>query len=260
MAGKLKIAVRIAAVALFILLFLPVQWLAIRFDWSWAHVLPRLFHRYAARIIGLRVIVKGDVSSFRPLLIVSNHVSWLDVIVLGSLAPLSFIAKHEVGVWPVFGMLSRMQRTVYVDRSRRAVTGEVNRSVASRLEAGDIMVLFAEGTTGDGTRLLPFRSALLGAARDAGGTKTTVALQPVAIAYTKRGGLPIATSARANDIAWIGDIDLGPHLLGILRGGPIDVEVSFSEPVLYEEKTDRKAATRQLESAVRGMLQTSLRG
>jgi lyso-ornithine lipid O-acyltransferase len=250
---------RIAAIALFVILAVPVQWLALRFRSRLAGHLPKLFHRYAAWVIGMRIHQSGDVSTQKPLLLVSNHVSWLDIIVLGSVMPLSFIAKHEVGMMPAFGFLSRMQRTVFVDRSRRSETADVNRSVAARLEAGDVIVLFAEGTTGDGTRLLPFRSALLGSARDAGGRETVVALQSVALAYTHRGGLPMTASARASDIAWTGDIDLPPHLMGILRGGPIDVTISFAEPLPYEAQTDRKKATRQIEAEVRSMLRKALR-
>jgi lyso-ornithine lipid O-acyltransferase len=257
--GRVKIGMRIAAVALIALILLPMQWLAVRFDWRWSGVLPQLFHRAVARILGVKILTRGEVSGRRPLLLVSNHVSWLDAIVLGSIAPLSFIAKQEVSIWPVFGLLAKMQRTVFVDRTRRTETGAVNRSVADRLEQGDVMVLFAEGTTGDGTRLLPFRSALLGAARDAGGTETVVDLQPVSIAYTKRGGLPLAASARANEIAWIGDIDLAPHFFGVLAGGPVDVEVSFGDIIPYGPQTDRKQAAREIEAAVRGMMLASLR-
>ncbi len=141
--------------------------------------LPMLFHRLALRALKVRVTPNGGLSSIRPLMLTPNHVSWLDIMVLGSLAPVSFIAKSEVGEWPFFGLLAKLQRTVFVDRQKRSETGAVNRSVASRLEAGDVIVLFAEGTTGDGTRLLPFRSALLGAARDAGGEETLVEVQPV---------------------------------------------------------------------------------
>jgi lyso-ornithine lipid O-acyltransferase len=260
MGGHVKLWSRIIAVAVFVIIALPVQWLAVRFELTWSHVLPRLFHRYAAWVIGLKVSQRGTMSASKHLLLVSNHVSWLDIIALGSVAPVSFIAKHEVGLWPVFGMLSRMQRTVFVDRARRSETGAVNKSVAARLELGDTMVLFAEGTTGDGTRLLPFRSALLGAARDAGGIETVVDLQPVAIAYTKRGGLPLASSVRASDIAWIGDIDLAPHFAAVLKGNPIDVEICFGEVIPFGPGTDRKSATREIEASVRAMMLRALRG
>jgi lyso-ornithine lipid O-acyltransferase len=260
MGGSVKMGLRIAAIALFIVLFLPVQWLAVRFGWRWSGALPLLFHRYALRVLGLKVVRRGTIAKSRHLLLTPNHVSWLDIIVLGSIAPMSFVAKAEVAAMPFFGMVSRLQRTVYVDRNRRSETADVNRSVAARLEAGDVMVLFAEGTTGDGTRVLPFRSALLGAARDAGGRETIVDLQPVALAYTKRGGLPLSASARASDISWIGDIELAPSLIGILKGAPIDVEVSFGETLAYGPETDRKKAARVLESSVRTMVQTSLRG
>lgn len=260
MAGSIKLWVRVVLLGLFVAICVGPQWLAVRFNWRWSHVLPLWFHRYAAFLIGIRITTTGKLSDSRHLLLVSNHVSWLDIVVLGSIAPLSFIAKHEVGLWPIFGLLARLQRTVFVDRTRRAKTGDVNRSVADRLEDGDRMVLFAEGTTGDGTRLLPFRSALLGAAREAGGAETVVDLQPVAIAYTRRGGLPLSINARTNDIAWVGDIDLLPHLIGVLKGAPIDVEVGFGEVVAFGPDTDRKKAAREIEGAVRGMMTGALRG
>jgi lyso-ornithine lipid O-acyltransferase len=248
---RFKAICRIATVALLALPLLPLQWLAVRLDWAIARSLPVYFHRCVLAIIGVKVAASGAQARERPLLIVANHVSWLDIIILGSLAPLSFIAKSEVAGWPVVGLFAKLQRSVFIDRERRHRTGHATAVIGARLKAGDAMLLFGEGTTGDGIRILPFRSALLGAAREALGDGTETAfVQPLAMRYVKRGGLPIGRVAM-NDIAWIGDVDLAPHLLAVLSGPPIDVVVNWGDKLSYDAATDRKALTRQLESEVR---------
>src|SRR6202011_3813730 len=109
-------------------------------------------------------------------------------------APVVFVAKREVAGWPLFGLLARLQRSVFVDRKRRHKTGEVNAQIAQRLAEGDPVVLFGEGTSSDGNRVLPFRSALIGAARDAlveAEHSGRVLIQPLSVAYTRLHGLPI---------------------------------------------------------------------
>jgi 1-acyl-sn-glycerol-3-phosphate acyltransferase len=188
--------------------------------------------------------------------VVSNHVSWLDIPVIGSLHPLSFIAKSEVGNWPVVGLLAKLQRSVFIDRQRRKATAEVNDALAHRLVKGEVIVLFAEGTTGDGNRLLPFRSSLVGAAQAAlaHDTVETVYLQPLAIAYTRRDGLPITRRDRPF-IAWYGDMDLAPHLALFVKGHPIDVVVTWGEPISFNGS--RKEATAAAEASVRRALKAA---
>jgi lyso-ornithine lipid O-acyltransferase len=242
---------RILAVGLLALPLIPLQWLAVRGDWTLARHLPVFFHRCVLAIIGVKVAVNGCEARERPLLIVANHVSWLDIVVLGSLAPLSFIAKSEVAGWPVIGLFARLQRSIFIERAHRHKTGEVNAAIAARLRAGDAMLLFGEGTTGDGIHVLPFRSALLGAAREALGDGDKPAfVQPLAVRYVRRGGLPIGRGAM-KEVAWIGDVDLAPHLVGVLSGPPIDTVVSWGEALAYDVGTDRKALTRTLEGEVR---------
>ncbi|MDQ0395610.1 lysophospholipid acyltransferase family protein [Labrys monachus] len=248
---RLKSICRIAAVAALALPLIPLQWLAVRADWPLARRLPVFFHRCVLAIIGVKLTVRGAEDRRRPLLIVANHVSWLDIVVLGACAPLSFIAKSEVAGWPVIGLFARLQRSIFIERERRHKTGAANAAIGARLRSGDAMVLFGEGTTGDGIHVLPFRSALLGAAREAlGGEEAPAFVQPLALRYVRRGGLPIGRSGMS-EIAWIGDTDLGPHLLGILAGAPIDVVVQWGEALPYRPGTDRKALARELEATVR---------
>ncbi|NEU12054.1 1-acyl-sn-glycerol-3-phosphate acyltransferase [Methylobacterium sp. BTF04] len=226
--------------------------------------LPTWFHRTFLWLFGVRVTQSGTPPApGEPALVLSNHVSWLDIIALGSLRPLSFVAKSEIAGWPVVGMLARLQRTVFIDRARRGATASVNATVAGRLAGGDLIVLFAEGTTSDGTRLLPFRSSLVGAARTAldgaEGGLDRVRLQPLAITYPRRNGLPLVRSERP-EIAWYGDMDLAPHLAVFLAQGPIDVHVVWGAPIAFDAATDRKRATAQAEASVREALQRAVTG
>src|SRR5690606_13065505 len=121
----------------------------------------------ACRMIGLRVKVHGTIEANRPLLIASNHVSWKDILVLGAVADVVYIAKAEVRDWPVFGVLARLQATIFVEREQKRKTGDQVDEIARRLADGEIVVLFPEGTTSDGNRLLEIKTSLFGAAASA---------------------------------------------------------------------------------------------
>lgn len=227
--------------------------------------LPACFHRVFLALFSVRVSESGTPPGpGEPALVLANHVSWLDIVVLGSLRPLSFVAKSEIAGWPVIGGLARLQRTVFIDRARRGDTAQVNAAVASRLADGDLIVLFAEGTTSDGTRLLPFRSSLVGAARaaiegDPARRRDRIRLQPLAITYPRRNGLPLVRSERP-EIAWYGDMELAPHLALFLARGPIDVDVVWGAPISFEAGTDRKRATALAEASVRAAMRQARTG
>jgi 1-acyl-sn-glycerol-3-phosphate acyltransferase len=249
-----KAAVRLVAAAALALPLIPLQMAALRFGWTLRQRLPMIYHRAILRILDVRVEVRGAVAGERPLLIVSNHISWLDIPVLGAVAQASFVAKSEIRSWPVIGFLATLQRTLFVERERRHRTGKATSEIGARLSGGDAVVLFAEGTTSDGIRVLPFRSALMGAAREASNAEGgPVLVQPLAVRYTRRDGLPIGRAAM-QAIAWVGDTDLVPHLAGILSGGPIDAVVSWGEPLAFHPTGDRKALAVALEASVRALM------
>ncbi|WP_417694819.1 lysophospholipid acyltransferase family protein [Roseibium sp.] len=238
---------------------IPPQWLAMKFGWKVQRKLPYLWHRAATSLLGIRISQQGKPEMRRPLLIVANHASWVDITVIGSLKPLSFIAKSEVAGWPVFGLFARLQRTVFVNRTKRSETGQVAGEIAKRMSQGDAMVLFAEGTSNDGNSVLPFRSALLGAATRAVGEGEEVWVQPMSVAYLALHGVPMGRQLRPH-VAWYGDMEMADHLWGVLTRGPMDVQITWGEPVLVNAKTDRKALTRQMEDSVRKMTGIALRG
>nr|WP_202130881.1 lysophospholipid acyltransferase family protein [Methylobacterium sp. 2A] len=235
----------------------PPHWMALRVLGRRATLAPILFHRVFLWLFGIRVTQSGTPPApGEAALVLANHVSWLDIIAIGSLRPLSFVAKSEIAGWPVIGALAGLQRTIYIDRQRRGATATVSAAMGRRLAEGELVVLFAEGTTGDGTRLLPFRSSLVGAARaalQAEAAQGRVRLQPLAIAYPRRNGLPVTRSERS-EIAWYGDMELAPHLAAFVQGGPIDVHVAWGAPIAFEAATDRKVATAAAEAEVRAAL------
>lgn len=238
----------LAALALGVLL--PFHFAAIALSGRATMKVAQLWQRFVCFLMGIRITVTGRPVDDRPLLLLSNHNSWLDIPILASVAPVSFIAKQEVASWPVVGFLARTQRTVFVDRDRRHATGAQADAVAGRLSKGDIMVLFAEGTSSDGNKVLPFRSALVGAAQRAIGDGKTATVQPVAIAYRKMLGIPLGRQHRPL-VAWYGGADLLPHLKRILSDGGVDVEVVFGPAQRLSPRDDRKRATQDAGEFVR---------
>lgn len=253
MLGGIRFAGTVILAALALLVLLPFHLLSIGIGGRSRMQVARLWQRFVCFLMGVRVTVTGAPADARPLLLLANHTSWLDIPVLASIAPVSFIAKKEVAGWPVVGFLARAQRSVFVDRERRQATRAHADEVAGRLSTGDIIVLFAEGTSSDGNRVLPFRSALVGAAQrsiEDGGAAT---VQPVAISYRRMLGLPLGRQHRPR-IAWYGGTDLLPHLKRVLSEGGVDVHVVFGPPRRLTARDDRKAVTQEAGALVRRLV------
>jgi lyso-ornithine lipid O-acyltransferase len=260
MIGWARLVIALFCVLLATLLLVPVQLLAMRTRWYSENFARGLWHRINVRALGLRIHVVGEMTPLRPLLIASNHISWTDIEVMASLFDMTFIAKSDIDTWPVIGKLFRLQRPIYVERNRKRRTGEQASEIAKRMDADQPIVLFPEGTTGDGNMILPFKSSLFGAAAKSieSGIRDTVHVQPVAIVYTRINGVPMGRLHRPL-AAWIGESELLPHLTGLLRGGGVDVELHFGAPVAFSSGTNRKEAAKQVERQVRAMMQAALR-
>ena len=159
------------------------------------------------------------------MLLISNHVSWLDITVLSAVAPVSFVAKQEVASWPFVSWLAKLQRSVFVDRNRRNEVGDKANEILERLAGGDHIVLFAEGTSSDGNSVVPFKTPLFAAAKPTGGAPmgAKVWAQTLALTYTKLYGLPLCRRGR-HVVAWYGDMDLASHAWRLLGLGPLDAQ------------------------------------
>ena len=218
--------------------FIPLQTLAVRFNWKLKEKMPIGYARFLCRLMGIRVETFGRPVRDRGVFLASNHTSYLDTVVLSAVIPVSFVAKSDVAGWPFFGTVAKLVNTVFVERERRSRTGEQRDKIRERLEEGGTIVLFPEGTSSDGNRVLDFKSALLSAA-DAmvkleNGQQRRVIVQPVSLAYTRLHGMPMGRQFRPF-FAWYGDMDLVPHLWELFRIRPIDAMVHYHPPLTIDQ-------------------------
>ncbi len=204
-------------------------------------------HRSCSAILrrmGVTVERRGTVPSGG--LVVSNHLSYLDVLAYAAVMPCVFVAKSEVRGWPIFGFCARCAGTVFIDRQRRASTDAAAREIADALRAGVLVVLFPEGTSTDGVALLRFHSALLEPAID-----LQAAITPAAIAWRLPGG-------QERDLCYYGDVRFAPHLLRTLGRAGIHAEVEFYPAQL--KYVDRKTAALALHEQVEALRRRMTRG
>jgi 1-acyl-sn-glycerol-3-phosphate acyltransferase len=199
-----------------------------------------VFWRGIAEIFGLSVTIHGAPAATRPVLFIANHCSWLDIVTLGSRVPGCFVAKGDVAHWPVISLIARLGRTIFVSRSRATVGREQN-ALAARLAAGDNILLFPEGTTSDGTRILPFSSSFLALAADA----SRPAVQLVTLVYDRVDGLPVQRRDRPT-ISWYGDMYLLPHALIVGRRRRLHATMVFDAPMT--PTIGRKRLAQELET------------
>jgi 1-acyl-sn-glycerol-3-phosphate acyltransferase len=245
--------VRLAAYLGLTVPLMPVQALLLAFSPARAASFARFYHRVCWRVLGFRVAVTGAPCGRCPTLFVANHASYLDITILGGLIRGSFIAKSEVSGWPLFGQLAKLQRTVFIERRVRETARHRDR-IAQRLAAGDDLILFPEGTSGDGNRVLPFRSGLFGAA-DGG----SVVVQPVSIAYVGLNGMPMGRYYRPF-FAWYGAMSMAPHLWTLLGLGTLTVAVEFHPAVTLAELGSRRAMAEHCRSVIAAGVAAALSG
>jgi len=183
--------------------------------------------------LGGRVEVLGKVPSTG--LVVCNHLGYTDIIALGSVCPGVFVAKKDVERWPLMGLLTRMAGTIYVDRERRARVGDGLARIRKALASGTPVVVFPEGTSSDGSSVLPFKTSLMDVTRDA-------LVTPAAIRYRMVEGCV------GREIAYWGDMAFVPHVLNLLSRGGFQCTISFGDPVVIS--VERKAASIELHGRV----------
>ena len=240
-------------------LLISLQWLLERLRLPGWGFIASNYYRVLCRLLRIRVRIVGTPVRERAVLFVGNHVSWADIVAIGSVLPVAFVAKREVRKWPLVGVTAEMQRTVFVDRQRRHQAAEAVMQILDRLKRRTPVVLFAEATSSDGNRVLPFRSALLGAVKIAPVGSNPILIQPMAIAWTAQQGIPMGRQHRPL-AAWYGDLDFMPHIRTMIEVGVLDAVISYGEPVVADGSLDRKELTLRLERVTRRMMAEALRG
>jgi len=203
-------------------------------------------------LFGIKVNVIGDLVKDKPVLLVANHISWADILALGSVANISFIAKSEIKKWPLIGFLASLQKTIFVERGRKKDSKRASNEMANRLASGNALVLFAEGGSDIGAHILPFRSALVGAAQNAmneGGAKQ-ILIQPVTIAYIKLQGLQVSRGDRMQ-LAWNRSSSSLKNITQVLKRSVCEITISFAEPIVLGKDENRKTITKKCHAIVR---------
>jgi 1-acyl-sn-glycerol-3-phosphate acyltransferase len=198
----------------------------------------RRWSRFACRVVGIRVMIRGSIP--RCGLLVCNHLSYLDVVVLSSIRPCVFVAKRDVATWPLFGWLARAAGTIFVDRQRRLASADVVDLVRDAITGGSLTVLFPEGTSSDGSTVLPFKSALLESA-----VQLRCPVAAAAIEYSLDDG------SVADEVCYWRDMTLLPHLLNLFFKREIRSTCSFSVPRI--RVGDRKQIARELREEIVSM-------
>jgi 1-acyl-sn-glycerol-3-phosphate acyltransferase len=206
-----------------------------------------LIQRWSAgllRLLRVECRIDGELAarSGGNVLVVANHVSWLDIFVLNALHPVRFVAKAELARWPVAGRMVRDAGTLFIERGRRRDTHRVNRVVSEALAQGDVVAVFPEGTTSDGTRLLPFKSSLLQPIVEAEGH-----VQPLAIRYRSADGR--VTTAPS----YVGDDPFLASFWRVCGMRSMVVEVR-ALPCMPAQGRHRRRLARDAEDAIRGAL------
>lgn len=260
--GTLRAAAILGGFGAITLPLMPVQAALLRTSPRLARKFPHWYHRQLCRLLGIRLHVEGRIVENAPVLVVANHVSWLDIPVLSAVAPLSFVAKKEVGTWPFVSSLARLQRSVFIDRTRRTAVGHTTNEIIERLKSGDTIVLFAEGTSSDGNRVLPFKTPLFAAVKPTlanGHTEVGACVQTLTIAYTHLHGIPLSRTRRSL-VGWYGDMEMASHAWELLKAGPLDAKIHISPPVPLSDFTDRKELARYTEAVIRQSLAKLLHG
>ncbi|HUC17759.1 MAG TPA: lysophospholipid acyltransferase family protein [Acetobacteraceae bacterium] len=238
----LRVIGRGLGVVLWTFVSVPVQAVLIVLPGRGRVSFARIYWRNFYRLIGLKVRVIGGSAhgNGRRVVYVSNHSSWLDIPVLGGTLEACFIAKAEVGAWPLVRTIARLGRTIFVSRLKTR-TGVENAAIRERLEAGDDLILFPEGTTSDGARVLPFRSSFFALAE----TETPPILQPVSVVYDRLDGLPSLLGTRPL-FAWYGDMEIGPHFWRLAQHHGLRATVVLHAPFDPLTCPDRKLLARVL--------------
>lgn len=191
--------------------------------------------RRVGRIFNLKIQAGGDIPANG--LLISNHVSYVDILVLVSLAPAMFVAKREVKSWPVMGFLAQLGGTLFIDRQRRTQVGEVNNEIENALKAGALVIIFPEGTSSDGKTVLPFKSSLLEPA-----TQKKHPLSISHIQYTLQNG------EADEEVCYWGDDVFFPHLLNLLSKRNVRASVRFAP--IKKHSVDRKELAQQLRADI----------
>lgn len=248
---------RITFYVLWNMFMVPLQAMTMLISKKAATRVPIVYHRNCLRAMGVKVTRHGRPERKPATLYIANHSSYLDITILGAMLPVSFVAKSDIKKWPIFGVLAQLQRSVFIDR-RPANAKSHAEEISERLNAGDSLVLFPEGTSGEGNHVLRFKSALFAVAQiEVHGRPVTV--QPITIAYSRLDGMPMGRHFRPF-YTWFGDMDIASHMGQLFGLGRVGIDVVFHPPVSFADFASRKDMAQHCERVIARGLSDALSG
>ncbi len=233
--------IKIFAVTLWSLLLVPLQIIVLAVHrGQWAYTIPYIWERGVCRIFGLKVIVEGTPNKGSQTIYMANHMSYLDIPVIASVLKASFVAKADVARWPIFGFLSKMQQTAFVERSRKDISVQ-RYALQTMLSEGKSLIIFPEGTSSDGKDVLPFKSSLFSIAfNEDAALRDRLYIQPLTLSLLRANGKNIETQIDRDIYAWHGDMTLSPHLWQFAKSKGATVKIAFHTPYKAIHYDDRK--------------------
>lgn len=225
------------------LVVVPAQWLILRVHRGrYSYIMPKLWHWGLCQSFGIERTIVGRPYTGSQVLYMSNHLSYLDIVVLGSIIPnASFVSKNDVANWPVWGFLSKLQQTAFISRGRGDTKKEAN-ALDTMLEGGKNLILFPEGTSTDGTNVLEFKSSLFSIAMRK--EVEDIMIQPVTLEVLEANGKQPETQEERDIYCWHRgmdeDITLDTHLLAFAKTSGAHLRITFHSPVQAKAFSDRK--------------------
>ena len=214
--------------------------------------LPVIFHKLLIWLLSIQIDFEGEIdTSNNSNLYISNHLSYLDIPILGSTFPLRFVAKSDIEVWPLFGFLAKLGRTIFISRNRSESLDQKNKIFKS-LTSDEKVFIFPEGTTSDGNRVLDFKSSSFSALEG-----QNLIIQPIVIVYSDLNGIPINRWLRPV-IAWYGDMDLKPHLSKLASLRSIKARLIYLDKVNAKNFSSRKNLSKHLENQIKKVYSSAL--
>ncbi len=248
MRGKLRAAFKLFCIVGWLLLLYPGLWVSYMLGKpAWRDWLIHLCNRGLLVIIGIRLIMNGELAKERPLLMVTNHVSYLDIILIAACANVKFTPKSEIRKWFFIGRWCELCGSVFINRRAEKVA-EMKQVLHKALSDDKAVCLFPEATTGNGVELKDFKSGFFNLAKDDFEGRHLY-VQPAAVIYTHIGGLPLGRSQWPS-VAWYGDMELAPHLWQLLMMPGISAEMVFLPAIHTEGHADRKVLAAECQHAI----------
>ena len=225
--------------SIFIIITIPIQFLLNIFKLKLKNTYPLFFYKVIKNIAGINIDTEGFeriIQKDTGTLYIANHVSWFDILCLGSILNARFIAKKEVASMGIFGFLAKLSNTFFIDNSNKNKIYEYNNFIREKLINGESLILFPEGTTTDGNGIRKFKSSLFECINS---TESLINVQPISICYVRKNNLPMGIYSR-RFIAWVGETSMVNSMKEFLSSGSITVNLIFHPKVSMNQFGDRK--------------------